>query len=116
MVHIRVLDQALNHRVIECDQSPWMKPYMELNTGRRMKARNDFEKDFYKLLNNSAFGKTMENIRKHRDIKFATNWRKYVKLLCKDNYVSSKSLYPEVSYYPPKSEVKRQKLIECVLT
>ena len=95
LVHIRVLDQALSHglvlqkvhRVIEIDQSPWMKPYIDLNTGRRASARNDFEKDFYKLMNNSTFEKTMENVRKCRDIRFATNWYELHKLESKTNWV-----------------------------
>ena len=74
VIHIQALNQALQHRlrldrihrVIEFDQSPWLKTYMDFNTQLRMAATNDFEKDFLKLMNNSVFGKTMENIRKHR--------------------------------------------------
>ena len=70
VVHIRSLKQALNHRVyrvIQYNQEAWLKPYIDMNTELRKQAKNDFEKDFFKLMNNSVFGKTMENVRKHRE-------------------------------------------------
>ena len=67
VIHIRALDQALKHglnlekvhRVIEFDQSAWLAPYINFDTDLRTKARKDFEKDFFKLMNNSVFSKTM---------------------------------------------------------
>ena len=63
-----------------------MKPYIDMNTELRKLAKNDFEKDLFKLMNNSAFGKTMENIRKHRDIKLVTTDKKRSKLVSEPNY------------------------------
>ena len=80
VVHIRSLKQALNHGLIlnkvhiliQFNQEAWLNPYIEINTKLATKAKNDFEKDFFRLMNNPVFGKTLENVRKHRDIKFVT--------------------------------------------
>ena len=94
VVHINSLKQALNHglklkkihRIIEFNQKAWLKPYIDMNTELRKLARNDFEKDLFKLMNNSVFGKTRENIRKHRDIELVTTDKKRSKLVSEPNY------------------------------
>ena len=96
VIHIRALDQALKHglvlerihKAIEFKQLAWMKEYIDFNTKLRTAATNDFEKDFYKLMNNLVFRKTMENIRKHRNIKLVTNREAYLKLVMKPNFKS----------------------------
>ena len=96
VIHIRALNQALRHglilerihRTIEFDQSDWMKGYIDFKTQLRTEARNDFQKDFYKLMNNSVFGKTMESVRKHRNIKLVTNEEAYLRTVMKPNFES----------------------------
>ena len=81
VLHIRNLNQALNHRlvlknvhrVIQLNQKAWIKLYIDVNTELRKKAKNDLEKYFLKLLNNTNFEKTVKNVRNHRDIKLITN-------------------------------------------
>ena len=91
VVHIRSLKQALNHelkvhRIIEFNQEAWLKNYTDVNTELRKIAKNDFEKDFFKLMNNAVFGKTMENVRKHRDIKLVITDKRRSKLVSEPNY------------------------------
>ena len=94
VVHIRSLKQALNHgfkfkkvqRIIEFNKKASLKPYIDMNTELRKIAKNDFEKDFFKLMNNSVFGETMENVRKHRDIKLVTTDKKRSKLVSEPIY------------------------------
>ena len=98
VAHINVLKQALSHglkfrkvhRVIEFEQEAWLKKYIDFNTDLRTKATNEFEKDFFKLMNNAVFGKTMENVRKHRNIKLVRTDFKRNKLVLEPNYHTMK--------------------------
>ena len=91
---IQCLDMGLKvtriHRGIKFVESEWMKPYIEMNTNLRAKAKNNFEKDFYKLMNNSVFGKTMENIRNRVNVKLVNTEGKLKKLVSKPNFESCK--------------------------
>ena len=98
VLHYRNLQLYLNlgmklkkvHRVLEFNQSPWLKEYIDFNTSKRTVAKNSFEKDFFKLMNNSVYGKTMENIRKRIDVRLVTNEKKLLKWTSRPTYVSCK--------------------------
>ena len=78
------------HRALEFNQSSWLKPYINFNTQKRAKAKNSFEKDFFKLMNNSVFGKTMENLRKRQDVKLVTDEEQLLKWSSKPSFISCK--------------------------
>ena len=92
VINIRNFKQALNHRlvlkkvhrVIKSNQNAWLKTYIEMNADAK-KAKNDFEKVFFKLIKNAVFGKTMKNVRKNRDIKLVTTERRR-------NYLTSEQI------------------------
>ena len=98
VAHTNALKQALNHglklkkihKVIRFVQRVWMKPYSEKNTKLRIESKNEFEKNFYKLMSNSVYGKTMENIRKHRYVTSDTNNTRRKKLASEPNYHTCK--------------------------
>ena len=94
IIHYENLKQYLSlglklveiHRGIKFEECPWLEKYIALNTDLRTKAKNDFEKDFFKLMNNSVFGKTMENIRNRVDVNFFNNREKAEKLVAKPSF------------------------------
>ena len=103
VIHIRALKQALSHglilkrvhRVIQCNQKAWLTPYIDMNTKIRKEAKSEFEKDFFKLMNNSVFQKTMKNVRNHRDNmvtteELVTTEEKKFKLVSEPNYHRTK--------------------------
>ena len=120
VTHINSLKQALNHglklkkvhRIIEFNQEAWLKPYIDMNTDLRKAAKSYFEKDLFKLMNNSVFGKTMENIRKHRDIKLVTTDKKRSKLVSEPNYHTINLISEDLSIIEmKKTKVKMNKPI-----
>ena len=94
VLHYKALKQYLKlglklthiHRGIKFKESPWLEKYISLNTKLRTEAKNEFEKDFFKLMNNAVFGKTMENIRNRVDIKLVNNKKQAEKLSAKPNF------------------------------
>ena len=120
VVHIKSLKQALNHglklknihRIIEFNKKAWLKPYIDMNTELRKSAKDDFEKDSFKLMNNAVFGKTIENIRKHRDIILVTTNKKRSKLVSEPNYHTINYISEDLSIIEMnKTKVKMNKPI-----
>ena len=97
-IHIRIFKQALTHglimkkvhRVIKFNQRAWLKPYFEMNIKLRQKSKNNFEKEFFKLMNNAVFGKTIQNVRKHRNGKSVTTAKNRNYLISRPNYHTTK--------------------------
>ena len=98
VIHIAALKQALNHglklkkvhKVIKYRQVTWMKSYIDKNTKLRKESKNEFDKGFYKLMNNAVYGKTMENLRNHRDIRLVTTNARRKQLVSQPNYHTCK--------------------------
>ena len=117
---INSLKQALNHglklkkiyTIIEFNQEAWLKPYIDMNNELTKAGKNDFEKDFFKLMNNAVLGKTMEYIRKRRDIKLVTTDKKRSKLVSEPNYQTINLILEDLSIIEmKKTKVKMNKPI-----
>jgi hypothetical protein len=107
------------HRGIRFEESAWLKKYIDLNTDLRTQATNDFEKDFFKLMNNSVFGKTMENIENRVDVRLVTDRDQAIKLAAKPNY-DSRTIFDEnlIAVHMKKTKLKYDKPIYlgmCIL-
>ena len=91
------------HGIIKFKQKAWLKSYVDMNPDLRRKEKNDFEKDLFKLMRNAIFGVTMENVRKHRDIKLVATKRRRNHLVSKPNYHATKFF----TEYLPAIEIKK---------
>ena len=127
VIHYKNLIQCLKagmklkkiHRGIKFIEYEWMKPYIEMNTNLRTKAKNNFEKDFYKLMNNSVFGKTMENIRNRVNVKLVNTQERLKKLTAKP-YFKGRKIFSEnlVSVHLKKTSLTMNKPVYlgmCIL-
>jgi hypothetical protein len=95
------------HRVISFKQSRWLKTYIDFNTEMRRLASNAFEKDFFKLMNNAVFGKTMENVRKHMNLKLVNERAKFRRMVSKPCFKSFNIISEDlVAVSMAKKEVK----------
>ena len=128
VIHYKNLIQCLKaglklkkiHRGIKFIESEWIKPYIEMNTNLRTKAKNEFEKDFYKLMINSVFGKTMENIRNRVNVKLVNTEERLKKLAAKPNLKSPPKIFNEnlISVHMKKTSLTMNKPVYlgmCIL-
>ena len=83
------------HRLLRFKQSDWMKTYIDFNTRKRMCATNDFEKDFFKLMINSVYGKTMENLRKRINVRLVNNKKVFLKYTSRPTYFTHKLFHKD---------------------
>jgi hypothetical protein len=105
VVHYRNLQLYLSlgmklvgiHRVLWFDQKPWLKKYIDFNTLQRMLATSEFGKDFYKLMNNAMFGKTMENVRNRRQLELVTTLERFNKLAARPTFRSATTISEDLS-------------------
>ena len=123
VVHIEALNQALKHWLvfekvhcmIEFNQSAWLKPYTDFNAKLRTQAKNDFEKDFFKLMNNSVFDKTMENIKNHKGSELVTTRELFFKTVIKPNFKSGICFSENLmGYEMGKTKVTVNKPVSCM--
>ena len=128
VIHYKNLIQCLRagmklkkiHRGIKFKESEWMRSYIKMNTNLRTKAKNNFEKDFFKLMNNSVFGKTMENIRNRVNVKLVNTQERLKKLVVKPNLKSLPKIFSEnlVSVHLKKTSLTMNKPVYlgmCIL-
>ena len=100
------------HSVIQFNQEGWQKSYIDMNTELRKQAKNEFEKDFFKLMNNSVLRKAMENVRNQRDIKLVTTNKKRNILVSEPSYHTTKHIIENLLIIEvKKQEVKMNKPI-----